>query len=55
MFGKLCMRLNHWHYGHVQQYAPIGIQIAAATNLIETKESVHTKYLSDAIFSAPKL
>ena len=39
---KFCMRLDHWHHGHVQQYAPIGIQIAAYINLIETKESVHT-------------
>ena len=37
------MRLDHWRYGHVQQYAPIGIQIAADISFIETKESVHTK------------
>ena len=34
----------------MHQYASIGIQIAADTNLIETKESVHTKDLSYAIF-----
>ena len=49
------MKLNHWHYGHVQEYAPIGIQIAADINLIETKELVHTTDLFNAIFSVPKL
>ena len=42
-FCKFCMRLYHWHYGYVQEYAPIGIQIAVDIDLIETKESVHTK------------
>ena len=50
VFCKCCMRLNHWHYGHVQQYAPIGIPIVADINLIETKESVHTKTSFNAIF-----
>ena len=49
------MRLNHCHHGHVQPYEPIGIQIAADINLIETKESVHTKALLNAFFSATKL
>ena len=34
----------------MQQYAPIGIQIAADINLIDTKESVHIKTLFNAIF-----
>ena len=36
----------------LQQYAPISIQIAADINLIKTKESVHTKTLYNAIFTA---
>ena len=55
VIGKFCMRLNHWHNGHVQQYASIGIQIAADTNLIETKEAVHTKALFNAIFFCAKI
>ena len=43
VFYKFCIRLNPWHYDYVQQYVPISIQIAADINLIETKESVHTK------------
>ena len=50
VFCKFCMRINHWHYGHVQDYAPIDILIATDINLIETKESVHTKALFNVNF-----